>query len=190
MKCNKCQNINMDGASYCCHCGAPLTSNGKETLSDLKLVSPYIKMPKLNSAWLIFLWCSPIILYLWIGIWGQILESIRYDFFRDNKRLVIFLIIVIICGVTIIFLLCRKLWRGRHNLPKWCKYYSSNQGRNGYITYVGLNNKLGTYSSLTLKSVIPPEYDWIKYEKSCKLFKVMKEGKIYYINKDNIPVDL
>lgn len=172
----------MDGASYCCHCGAPLTSNGKETLSDLKLVSPYIKLPKLNYAWLIFLWCSPIILYLWIFIW--------YDFFRDNRRCVLFLIIVTICGVTIIFLLCRKLWKRRHNLPKWCKYYSSNQGRNGYLTYVGLNDKLGTYRSLTLKSVIPPEYDWIKYEKSCKLFKVRKDGKIYYINKDNIPVDL
>ncbi len=189
MKCNKCQNINMDGASYCYHCGAPLTSNGKETLSDLKLVSPYIKMPKLNSAWLIFLWCGPIILYLWIGIWGSLFEVITHNF-NDRTFFVIFLTLDIASGVIVIFLLCRKLWKGRHNLPKWCKYYSSNQGRNGYITYVGLNNKLGTYSSLTLKSVIPPEYDWIKYEKSCKLFKVMKESKIYYINKDNIPVDL
>lgn len=188
MKCNKCQNINMDGASYCCHCGAPLTSNGKETSSDLKLVSPYIKMPKLNSAWLIFLWFSPIILYLWIGISVALLNTLIHNF-NDNIFFVILLILDIGCGV-IIFLLCRKLWKGRHNLPKWCKYYSSNQGRNGYLTYVGLNDKLGAFRSLTLKSVIPPEYDWIKYKKSCKLFKVRKDGKIYYINKDNIPVDL
>lgn len=189
MKCNKCQNINMDGASYCCHCGAPLTSNGKETLSDLKLVSPYIKLPELNSAWLIFLWCSPITLCLWIAMWGNLFEVITHNL-NDNTFFVIFLTLYIASGVIIIFLICRKLWKRRHNLPKWCKYYSSNQGRNGYITYVGLNDKLGAFRSLTLKSVIPPEYDWIKYEKSCKLFKVRKDGKIYYINKDNIPVDL